>query len=89
MDFHILKQQGLSIRKIAVLRGVSRNAVRRALRRSAPPTGKRLRAKGVQLENYKSQISAWLRDEVTALWTAERIFDELVSAGVKVTHPAG
>jgi len=81
MDFHILKQQGLSIRKIAVLRGVSRNAVRRALRRSAPPTGKRLRAKGVQLENYKSQISAWLRDEVTGLWTAERIFDELQDRG--------
>jgi len=32
MDFHTLRMQGLSIRKIAAFRGVSRNAVRRALR---------------------------------------------------------
>jgi transposase len=45
MDYHMLRQQGLSIRKIAALRGVSRNAVRRALRSSAPPSGKRNRAR--------------------------------------------
>lgn len=81
MDFHILKQQGLSIRKIAALRGVSRNAVRRALRRGAPPTGKRRRAKGVALEPYTRQITAWLGDEVTSKWTAARIFDELQDRG--------
>ena len=81
MDFHILKQQGLSIRKIAALRGVSRNAVRRALRRSAPPTGKRLRAKGLALEPYTQQIAAWLADEVKSKWTATRIFDELQDLG--------
>ena len=81
MDFHILRQQGLSIRKIAALRGVSRNAVRRALRSPAPPTGKRRRAKGIQLEPYKAQIGAWLSDAVTSLWTAERIFDELQDRG--------
>lgn len=81
MDYHILRQQGLSIRKIAALRGVSRNAVRRALRSETPPTGKRNRAKGVALEPYKMQITAWLRNEVTTLWTAERIFDELQDRG--------
>ncbi len=81
MDYHILKQQGLSIRKIAALRGVSRNAVRRGLRSSAPPTGKRQRAKGVALEPYSAQIAAWLSDEVTSKWTAERIFDELQERG--------
>lgn len=81
MDYHILKQQGLSIRKIAALRGVSRNAVRRALRSSAPPTGKRCRAKGVALEPYKHQIASWLANEVTSRWTTERIFDELQDRG--------
>jgi transposase len=81
MDYHILKQQGLSIRKIAALRGVSRNAVRRARRSAAPPTGKRHRAKGVALEPYTAQITAWLSDEVTSQWTAERIFDELQERG--------
>ncbi len=81
MDFHILKQQGLSIRKISALRGVSRNAVRRALRAAAPPTGKRSRAKGIALEPYKAQIAAWFADEVKSKWTAERIFDELQDRG--------
>jgi transposase len=83
MDYHILRQQGLSIRKIAALRGVSRNAVRRALRSEAPPTGMRNRAKGVALEAYKPQIASWLTNEVTSLWTAERIFDELQDRGYK------
>jgi transposase len=83
MDYHILRQQGLSIRKIAALRGVSRNAVRRALRSAAPPTGKRNRPKGVALEAYKSQITSWLTNEVTSMWTAERIFDEVQDRGYK------
>jgi len=81
MDCHILKQQGLSNRKIAALRGASRNAVRRALRSASPPTGKRRRAKGVALEPYKPQIASWLTDEVKSRWTAERIFDELQDRG--------
>ena len=81
MDFHILRQQGLSIHKIAALRDVSRNAVRRALRSAAPPTGKRRRAKGVKLEPYTCQIDAWLRDEVKSHWSAERIFEELQERG--------
>ena len=81
MDFHILRQQGLSIHKIAALRGVSRNRVRRALRSPAPPTGHRRRPKAVQLEPFKAQIAAWLSDEVTSRWTAERIFDELQERG--------
>jgi len=81
MDFHMLRRQGLSIRKIAALRGVSRNAVRRALRSAAPPTGKRHRAKGIQLEAYAAQIDAWLRDEVKSHWTVERMFDELQDRG--------
>ena len=83
MDCHILSQQGLSIRKIAALRGVSRNAVRRALRDTSPPTGKRRRAKGLALEPYKHQIAVWLSDEVTSHWTAERIFDELHERGYR------
>ncbi len=47
MDLHILKQQGLRIRKIAALRGVSRHAVRRALRSSVPP-----RESGAVLKAY-------------------------------------
>jgi transposase len=81
MDFHILRQQGLSIRQIAALRGVSRNTVRRALRRTSPPTGKRRRPGGAKLAPYLDQIAAWLRDPVTSLWSAERIFDELHDRG--------
>lgn len=83
MDIHILRQQGLSIRKIAALRHVSRNAVRRALRSTTPPTGKRRRTKGIKLEPYKGLIESWLRDEVRSQWTAERIFDELQDRGYK------
>lgn len=81
MDFHILRQQGLSIRQIATLRGVSRNTVRRALRRTSPPTGKRRREGGAKLAPYVDQIAAWLRDPVTSQWSAERIFDELRDRG--------
>jgi len=81
MDFHTLRQQGLSIRKIAALRGVSRNTVRRALRSTKPPTGTRQRAGGVKLAPYLDQIAAWLRDPVTTQWSAERIFDELCARG--------
>jgi transposase len=81
MDIHMLRQQGLSIRKIAALRGISRNAVRRALRSASPPTGKRQRAKGVKLEPYKGLITEWMRDDVKSQWTAERIFDELHDRG--------
>lgn len=81
MDFHILKQQGLSIRQIAALRGVGRNTVRRALRRTSPPTGKRRREGGAKLVPYLDQIAAWLRDSVTSQWSAERIFDELRDRG--------
>lgn len=81
MDFHMLRRQGLSIRKIAALRGVSRNTVRRALRSAVTPTGKRRRNKGVALDPYASQIDAWLRDEVKSRWTVERMFDELQDRG--------
>ena len=54
MDFHILKQQGLSIRKIAALRGGGRNAFRRALRAAVPFSGKRRRVKGIALEESKA-----------------------------------
>lgn len=81
MDIHMLRQQGLSIRKIAALRQMSRNAVRRALRSQSPPNGKRQRAKGVKLDSYKGLVREWMRDEVKSQWTAERIFDELQDRG--------
>jgi transposase len=81
MDFHTLRMQGLSIRKIAALRGVSRNAVRRALRSLQEPTGKRHRPKAVKLTKYRDTISSWLADPVKSLWTGERIFDELQLIG--------
>lgn len=81
MDFHTLRMQGLSIRKIAALRGVSRNAVRRALRSPQAPTGKRNRPRGLKLEPYFGTITAWLADPVKSLWTGERIFDELQLIG--------
>jgi len=81
MDFHTLRMQGLSIRKIAALRGVSRNAVRRALRSSQPPSGKRDRPQGLKLVPYIDTISAWLADPIKSLWTGERIFDELQLIG--------
>ncbi len=73
--------QGLSIRKIAVLRGVRRNAVRRALRSPTAPTGKRRRPKDLKLGPYADTIAAWLADPVKSLWTGERIFDELQLLG--------
>jgi transposase len=81
MDIHILRQQGLSIRKIAALRGLSRNAVRRALRSNTSPSDKRRREKGIKLAPFTSMIDVWLNDPVTALWTTERIFDELQERG--------
>ena len=70
MDFHILRMQGLSIRRIAALRGVSHNAVRRALRSPQEPTGKRHRLKGLKLVPYvdttrrRYMVLAQLRIEV-------------------------
>jgi transposase len=63
------------------LRGVSRNAVRRALRSITPPLGKRRRDKGVKLTPFTDMIDAWLRDQVTAQWTTTRIMDELQERG--------
>ena len=81
LDFHTLRMQGLSIRKIAALRGVSRNAVRRALRSPQAPTGKRNRPQGLKLAPYLDTISSWLADPVKSLWTGERMFDELQIIG--------
>lgn len=81
MEIHHLRQEGLSIRKIAGVTGKSRNAVRRALRSASPPTGKRSRVQGVKLEPYVSLIEQWLRDPVKTHWTAERIFNELAARG--------
>lgn len=39
MEIHTVRMQGLGIRKVAALLGISRNAVRRALRSAAPPSG--------------------------------------------------
>jgi len=81
VEIHHLRQQGLSIRKIAGVLGKSRNAVRRALRSPAPPTGKRSRTQGLKLAPYFPLIEAWLGDPVKTHWTAERIFDELTARG--------
>ena len=81
MDFHMLHQQGLRIRKIAALRGVSRNAVRRALRSSSPPSGKRRREKGCKLKAFEPLVTTWLADPVTSQWTARRMFEELEDRG--------
>jgi len=81
MDIHMLRRQGLSIRKIAALRGISRNAVRRALRSLTPPTGKRRRPQGTKLEPVHQQIAAWLADPVKSQWTGARILDELQDRG--------
>jgi transposase len=81
MDFHMLHQQGLSIRKIAGLRGVSRNAVRRALRSSSPPTGRRRRERGCKLKAFEPMVATWLADPVKSQWTARRMFDELQDRG--------
>jgi len=81
MDIHTLRQQGLSIRKIAALRGISRNAVRRMLRATTPPSSKRQRSGGMKLQTFTSMIDAWLHDPVKSQWTAERIFDEIQERG--------
>lgn len=83
MDFHTLRMQGLSIRKIAALRGVSRNAVRRALRSWQAPSGKRSRPKGLKLAPYVDTVSAWLADPVKSQWSGERMFDELALIGYR------
>src|ERR1035438_8707350 len=81
MDFHMQRRQGLSIRKIAALNGVSRNAVRRALRSLTPPDGKRQRSQGDKLAPFHEQIATWLRDPVKTHWTGARILDELEDRG--------
>jgi transposase len=83
MDIHILRRQGLSIRKIAAVSGVSRNAVRRALRSSTPPNGKRERSQGDKLAPFHDQIATWLRDTIKSHWTGARILDELEDLGYK------
>jgi transposase len=81
MDFHMQRRQGLSIRKIAALNGVSRNAVRRALRSLTPPDGRRQRSQGDKLAPFHEQIATWLRDPVKSHWTGARILDELEDRG--------
>lgn len=82
MDFHTLRMQGLSIRKIAAFRDVSRNAVRRALRGPQPgPVAKRNRPKGLKLTPFTDTIATWLADPIKSQWTGERIFDELQLLG--------
>ncbi len=83
MDFHMQRMQGLSIRKIAAANGVSRNTVRRALRSSTPPDGKRRRAQGDKLAPFHDQIATWLRDPVKSQWTGARILDELEDRGYR------
>jgi transposase len=80
MNFHIMHRQGMSIRKIFATTGVSRNAVRRALRSSTPPTGKRRRLQGDKL-TYHDRIATWLRDPIKSHWTGARILDELRDLG--------
>jgi transposase len=81
MDFHMQRRQGLSIRKIAALNGVSRNAVRRALRSLTPPDGRRQRSQGDKLAPFHEQIATWLRDPVKSHWTGARMLDELEDRG--------
>lgn len=81
MEIHHLRQEGISIRKIAAIVGKSRNAIRRALRSATPPTGKRRRVQGVKLEPHAALIAQWLSDPVKRHWTAERIFSELQERG--------
>jgi transposase len=81
MDFHMQRRQGLSIRKIAAINGVSRNAVRRALRSLTPPDGKRQRSQGDKLAPFHEQLATWLRDPVKTHWTGARILDELEDRG--------
>jgi transposase len=81
MDIQMMRRQGLSIRKIAALRGLSRNAVRRALRSAKPPSGKRRRSQGIKLAPFQGHIAAWLRDLVKAHWTGARMLDELRGLG--------
>jgi transposase len=81
MEIHMLRRQGLSIRKIAAVLGISRNAVRRALRSLTPPTAKRRRTQGTKLESYYDLIATWLRDPVKSQWTGARILDELRERG--------
>jgi transposase len=83
MDFHMQHRQGLSIHKIAAINGVSRNAVRRALRSLTPPTGKRCRSQGDKLVAFHEQIAAWLRDPIKSHWTGARMLDELEDLGYK------
>jgi transposase len=81
MEIHSMRMQGLSIRKIAALKGIGRNTVRRALRSLAPPGGKRQRVKGVKVAPFHGIIAQWLADPIKRHWTAERIFDELEERG--------
>src|ERR1700678_1680885 len=72
MDFHTLRMQGLSIRKIAALRGVSRNAVRRALRSSQPPNGEIPAALGKPVESFSWEDYPAMEQLTISTWN---VFD--------------
>jgi transposase len=81
MNIHIMHREGMSIRKIAATLGISRNAVRRALRSLTPPTGKRRRSQGDKLAPFYDLIATWLQDPIKSHWTGARILDELQDRG--------
>jgi len=81
MNIHIMHREGMSIRQIAATLGISRNAVRRALRSSTPPSGKRRRSQGDKLVAYYDLIASWLHDPIKSHWTGARILDELQDRG--------
>jgi transposase len=81
MNIHIMHREGMSIRSIAASLGISRNAVRRALRSSTPPSGKRRRSQGDKLTPFHQLIASWQQDPIKSHWSGARMLDELQDRG--------
>ncbi len=73
-------ERGVYKKDIAEELGVSERTVRRALRRSVAPSGKRTKARGSKLDPYKAQIDALLAEGV---WNAVVVLRLIQEKGYK------
>jgi transposase len=81
MTIHIMHREGMSIRRIAASLGISRNAVRRALRSLTPPSGKRRRSQGNKLAPFYDLIASWQDGPIKSHWSGARMLDEVQDRG--------
>lgn len=79
MDLKLLHRQGMSVRAIARTTGLSRQAVRRALQLTVPPTYKPRPAKPGKLDTFKDYLRTQLEQRPWV--SAAQLYRELVPLG--------